>query len=540
MIAPRPLLPVFVAALALVFTAALSPARPAAAHPLGNFSVNRLALIDLSQDGTLNLRYVLDMAEIPTFQEMRSLDRNGDGAADEAESSAYLSKRVPDLTSKISLSAGDRAVALNVTNSTLALLPGQGGLQTMRIVIDMTGALPDGWKDGASLAYHDANYSDRLGWRNVVVRPGEGVNLYQTSAALMDETQELTVYPTNRLSSPPAVTDASLSFKAGTTTTVATEPASTSRTVGRSVAQKTLGHYASLVEEQHLTPAFVILALLLAALWGAMHALSPGHGKTIVAAYLVGERGTGRHALFLGLVVTATHTMSVFTLGLVALLASDVLAAEDVFYWLSLLSGVLVIVLGMSLLYGRVRSLLRGTSAALGHDHHNHDHHAHEHHHDHDEAEHHHHDHESVHDHDHAHDDHDHPHHAHEAHGHDHGPHGHSHMPTAPGWRGLLALGIAGGIVPCPTALVVMLGAIAIDRVVYGFVLVTAFSVGLAGVLTGIGFLMVYGRRFVTEQSSRLTFVRSGWAQRALLVTPILSALGILGLGLMLTSRVLI
>ena len=112
-------------------------------------------------------------------------------------------------------------------------------------------------------------------------------------------------------------------------------------------------------------------------------------------------------------------------------------------------------------------------------------------------------------------------------------------MPTAPGWRGLLALGIAGGIVPCPTALVVMLGAIAIDRVVYGFVLVTAFSVGLAGVLTAIGFLMVYGRRFVTEQSSRLTFVRSGWAQRALLVTPILSALGILGLGLMLTSRVL-
>ena len=105
------------------------------------------------------------------------------------------------------------------------------------------------------------------------------------------------------------------------------------------MAQKTLGRYASLVEEQHLTPAFVILALLLAALWGAMHALSPGHGKTIVAAYLVGERGTGRHALFLGLVVTATHTISVFTLGLVALLASDVLAAEDVFYWLSLLSG---------------------------------------------------------------------------------------------------------------------------------------------------------------------------------------------------------
>ena len=208
MISTKRLLPVLIAALALVITATLSPARPAAAHPLGNFSVNRLALIDLSQDGTLGLRYVLDMAEIPTFQEMRSLDKNGDGSADDTESNAYLAKRVPDLVSKISVSSGDKAVDLKVTHSTLALLPGQGGLQTMRIVIDMAGAMPDGWKDGASLAYHDGNYNDRLGWRNVVVRPGEGVDLYQTSAALADETQELTVYPTDRLSSPPAVTDA--------------------------------------------------------------------------------------------------------------------------------------------------------------------------------------------------------------------------------------------------------------------------------------------------------------------------------------------
>jgi ABC-type nickel/cobalt efflux system permease component RcnA len=124
-------------------------------------------------------------------------------------------------------------------------------------------------------------------------------------------------------------------------------------------------------------------------------------------------------------------------------------------------------------------------------------------------------------------------------HGHNH-HHGHSHLPTQPGWRGIVALGISGGLVPCPTALVVMLGAVAIDRAVYGLVLVTAFSFGLAGVLTGIGLLLVYGRNFLNRRTERLTILRSGFAQRFITVSPILSALGILALGVMLTSRAML
>jgi ABC-type nickel/cobalt efflux system permease component RcnA len=261
-----------------------------------------------------------------------------------------------------------------------------------------------------------------------------------------------------------------------------------------------------------------------------------------VAAYLVGERGNGRHALYLGLIVTATHTISVFSLGLIALFAADIFDADDVYYWLSLASGVLVLVLGGSLLLSRGRTLLRGRKHVV----HTHSHHEHAHD-DHTDAAH-------EHGHSHSHDQaarrailqgrsmvveppHEHLHEG--GHRHDH-QHGHSHVPTAPGWRGLVALGISGGLVPCPTALVVMLGAIAIDRAIYGLVLVTAFSLGLAGVLMGIGLLLVYGRHFLDRRASRLGFLRSGFAQRFIAVSPVLSALGILALGVMLTSRAML
>jgi ABC-type nickel/cobalt efflux system permease component RcnA len=211
---------------------------------------------------------------------------------------------------------------------------------------------------------------------------------------------------------------------------------------------------------------------------GAVHALTPGHGKTVVGAYLVGARGTARHAVFLGLVVTATHTLGVYLLGLGTLAASTWIVPERLYPWISILSGLLVVLVGASL----VRSRLRG---ALAH-HHAH-HHGHEHHGDH----HHHHDHGHHHDLGHHHD-HHHDHH----HGHDHS-HGHSHLPpegTPITVRSLLALGVSGGLLPCPSALVVMLGAIAVHRVAFGLALIVAFSAGLAAVLTGIGIALVYAR----------------------------------------------
>jgi ABC-type nickel/cobalt efflux system permease component RcnA len=197
-----------------------------------------------------------------------------------------------------------------------------------------------------------------------------------------------------------------------------------------------------------LGPGLVLASLLAAAALGAVHALGPGHGKTIVGAYLVGARGTARHAVVLGAVVTATHTLGVYALGLVTLAASRWIVPERLFTWLGAASGLLVIAIGASLARSRIESA-------------------------------------------HAHGDHVH-HHLHH--------HGHSHAPPADGealgWRSLVALGVSGGLLPCPSALVVMLGAIALGRVALGLGLIVAFSAGLAAVLTAIGLVFVHARRW--------------------------------------------
>jgi ABC-type nickel/cobalt efflux system permease component RcnA len=237
--------------------------------------------------------------------------------------------------------------------------------------------------------------------------------------------------------------------------------------------------FANLIASKQLTPAVIALALLLALVLGAGHALTPGHGKTIVAAYLVGARGTAKHAIFLGITTTVTHTAGVFAIGFVTLWISNYILPEQLYPWLEFISGLLVVGIGLVLFRGRLKSLLRRRTADGGRrttDEHGHDH---DHSHDH------------SHDHDHGHN---------HSHSQDHGPHNHSHMPPgADGgpvtWRGLLALGISGGLLPCPSALVVLLSAIALHRVAFGMLLIVAFSIGLAGVLTGIGLLLVYARR---------------------------------------------
>lgn len=191
-------------------------------------------------------------------------------------------------------------------------------------------------------------------------------------------------------------------------------------------------------------------AIVGALFWGAVHAMSPGHGKTLVGAYLVGSRATPKHAVFLGLTTTLTHTVGVFTLGLLTLFASRYIVAESLYPWLNLISGVIVIIIGVNLLIRR-----------LPHTHHHHEHHHHHHHHSH--------------------------HHEHEHH--------HHHLPpenTPITWHSLIALGVSGGIVPCPSAMVLLLSAIATGHIGFGLILVLSFSLGLAGVLTAIGLLLVY------------------------------------------------
>jgi ABC-type nickel/cobalt efflux system permease component RcnA len=245
-----------------------------------------------------------------------------------------------------------------------------------------------------------------------------------------------------------------------------------------------------LLHQQELTPWMIAAAIGIAFALGAAHALTPGHGKTIVAAYLVGSRGTLKHAAFLGAMVTFTHTVSVFLLGLATLFLFQYVVPQKVTQVLGAISGLSIIAIGGWMLVKR----LRGAGHAHSHSHdHAHDHeHAHAHHH---------HDHDHPHVHEHHSHDHDHPHvheHPHE-HTHSHGPgdHTHSHVPDEISWSGLVALGASGGLVPCESALVLLLTAIALRRVGLGLVLLVSFSLGLALVLMAIGVLVIYAKNLL-------------------------------------------
>jgi ABC-type nickel/cobalt efflux system permease component RcnA len=289
------------------------------------------------------------------------------------------------------------------------------------------------------------------------------------------------------------------------------------------VASKSGGGFAALISKENLSIGVILVSLLVAMFWGAVHALSPGHGKAIVAAYLVGTRGTARQAVYLGAIVTITHTIGVFALGLVTLALSELIVPDRLYPWLNLAAAILVVGVGASVLRLRLHDWRRGRQRARsadGGDPHSHDH---QHHHDH------------AHGHDRSHGQapgsgHDHGHH----HGgvHDHGhrrSHGHDHVPEPGlGWRGLLGVGISGGLLPCPSALVVLLAAISLHRVGYGLVLIVAFSLGLAATITGIGLLAISARR---------VFNRMSFQGRVVRLLPAVSALVILAFGLAMTVR---
>ena len=252
--------------------------------------------------------------------------------------------------------------------------------------------------------------------------------------------------------------------------------------------------FTDLIKSNRVDLAFLLTAALIAAVLGGFHALEPGHGKILVAAYLVGSRGTAGHAVLLGAVVTASHTVSVYALGIITLYASQRVVPEQLYPWLGMTSGMLVAGLGFALFIRRYLS-----TDLHADDHHN----VHEHHHDHEHR----HDRASapIHRHtwwgghllEHAHG---------EANDHQH-PHTHEGVsnpsPAAISFKSLFALGITGGIVPCPAALVVLLGALAVHRVAFGLFLIIAFSGGLAAVLIGFGLAMVYARRFMSRFAAR-------------------------------------
>ncbi|MBV9958811.1 MAG: hypothetical protein JO360_10335 [Acidobacteria bacterium] len=341
------------------------------------------------------------------------------------------------------------------------------------------------------LSLEDTNQGDRIGWREMFVVAAEGMSVFDSNIYGTSVTDELKSYPQDMLSAPLDERVAELSLTAG----AVPSGSSALRTRDGRAVEGARDRLAELIAVPQLTFWIGLLGMLIAAGLGALHALSPGHGKTVVGAYLVGSRGTARHAVFLGLTVTITHTLGVFALGLVTLFASRYVLPERLFPILSLVSGAIVLTIGLTLFMRRLRAALGMESAA----HHHHHHHSHEEH-------------------------------EHDGVTHTHGGSTHTHLPPgADGsrvtWRSLLALGISGGLLPCPSALVVLLSAISLHRVGYGLLLVIAFSLGLACTLTCIGLAFVYAGRLMKSRAGSLV---SGRLAR---VVPALSALVIACLG---------
>ena len=226
-----------------------------------------------------------------------------------------------------------------------------------------------------TIAYHNDYATDRLGWREIVVVNGQDVRLDGPADLTIDRSDVLRAYPDDLLSSPLDERSLTVAYTIAPGAAAAAAEAETVPAGPADVGQQ----LSAIVNGGDLTTTGMLLALIAAAAWGALHALSPGHGKTVVGAYLVGSRGTPRHALFLGLTVTVTHTAGVLALGLLILFASQTIVPERLYPWLSLTSGLLVAVLGLTILRQRLRGL-----PAFGHHHHDREpSHAHEHEHDH-------------------------------------------------------------------------------------------------------------------------------------------------------------
>lgn len=495
------------------------------AHPLGNFTINHYAGLQVTPD-TVGIDYVLDMAEIPAFQEINQLDTNHNHQAEPAETVNYPSEKCHEVNSNLELRINQQPLTVSLDSSNIEFPPGVGGLSTLRLTCTFRGAMAS-LSTNQLVEFEDKLYPKRLGWREITV-VGDGIPISGnfTSSSL---TNRLRDYPNDLLSSPLNQRRISFALNPLPTLGLQSPPPSvqSSSPLNNALTGRSNDVFTRLITLEELNLPTVIVALAIAFLWGGLHALSPGHGKTIVGAYLVGARSRAQHALFLGLTVTLTHTASIFALGFLTLGTSQFILTEQLYPWLNVLSGVLVTGIGLNLCIRRWRGsqIFQNWAFEQHQTGHSHDH---EHHH--------HHDHGHIHTHDHNHDlptmhkpevVQAHHHHTHD---HDHEHHEHSHLPPgADGspitWSSLVALGISGGLLPCPSALVVLLSAIALGRVGFGLALVSAFSLGLASVLTAIGLMLVYAKERFEQLSIQPPKISMLPAVSALFMT-------ILGLGI--------
>ena len=476
----------------------------AAAHPLGNFTINHYNGLTVAATWT-HLDRVVDMAELPTVQARQEMDADKNLTVSTAESAAWASATCGAAPQTLSLAINGQALALNPVGVGLTFAPGQAGLDTLRLVCTYRADYADLGSD-ATVEFADTTYSSRQGWREIVVA-GRGVELYGADPFAAGASDRLRAYPADAGGATRAQANATFTFEPAADAGAAQLPTVVDAVefgspadliVGRSSSAAAVpggitdlpAELSSIIQANDLSVPAILLALGLAALVGAFHAATPGHGKTLMAAYLVGSRGSVRHAIGLGLTVTFSHTVGVLALGAIVVVAGSALPSERLLPVLGLASGLVVTVMGVIFLMQRVRAANRERE-------HGHDHGL-----------------EHAHGHEHS------PVSAHERE-HSHGPIRHSHLPADEGplrRRNLVALGLVGGLVPSASAILILVGSIAAGRPMFGMMLTLAFGAGMAAVLVGVGVLLVRARTLVER-------VPSANVGRVLAYAPLVTAL---------------
>ncbi|MGW1997262.1 nickel/cobalt transporter [Embleya sp. NPDC001921] len=489
----------------------------ASAHPLGNISVNQAHLLTLRPDRVEDLALV-DEAEIPTLQEEGRRDLDHDGHVSAAELQAHADAECPRLAKGLRLRIDGRpGAAWTVLRAGAELVPGAAGLSTTRTECRLSAAAD--LSRPARVSVQNDNHPGRAGWREITAS-GEGVALGVSPVPRTSASGGLLSYPVDLLSSPPDVRGADLRVRPGTDAPAPDARRSTPNTIERAYAG-VQRRFDAVLGADHLTVGAGVAAVVLALVLGGSHAALPGHGKTIMAMYLAtrgadGRRQGVRDAVTVGAAVTLTHTAGVLVVGTL-LSVSTSLTGERVLMWLGAASGLLVAGIGVWLLRAAALGLRAGRAGddrAVVHAHGGPGHtHAHSHSHTH-------------------------------AHGHAHA-HSHSHSrdhtavavadapadsavrSTRPGRGVLIGMGVVGGLVPSPSALVVLLGAVALGRTVFGVLLVLAYGVGMAAVLTAAGLVLVRLR-----PTSR--HLRGSWWSPYL---PLATAVSVIAVGVVFTVR---
>jgi ABC-type nickel/cobalt efflux system permease component RcnA len=497
------------ASLALAIAFAALPAA-VLAHPLGNFTINHYAGITV-RPSQVDLDVVIDMAEIPAFQERQRMDLDGDGEVADEEMAAAAPASCAATADAIELAVDGRAAVLSATGAALTFPSGLGGLSTMRLECRFTAAVALATGRASTVTFSDGSYPERIGWREIVAS-GDGVEVDAASLPATSPSRRLTVYPEDLLTQPLDIREATIRATpvaapaapvAAAPTPAPVAPAGVGDVAGVSAVPGGIGgELPDVFRAADLTPLVLLLSIATAFGLGAGHALTPGHGKTLMAAYLVGTRGTALHAVGLGLAVTVSHTLGILALAAVVVGAQGALPPDVVVRVAPVVAAITIVAIGGWMLVGEIRRRVAARPQPGA---------AHEHGHD------------QPHDHSHEHPG-----------DHAHGGAHHSHLPAAGStitWRGLFALGLAGGLIPSTSALFILLGAIVAGRPAVGFVLVVVFGLGMAVVMTGVGLAMVFTRE-------RLDRLPSGTGVgRLVRHAPLAAAVVVLAFGVYLTAQ---